>query len=163
MADTTPPNGSDTPEARLAQLGIILPEPAAPIAAYVPAVEINGLLHISGQLPFHGSEVMTGRIGEDRDVEFGTVAARACGIMLIAQMKAALGSLDRVARIVKLGAFISSTPDFTDQPVVANGASNLMIDVFGDAGRHARSAVGVPVLPRGAAVEVDAIVAVRAL
>ncbi len=163
MADTTPSNGSDTPEARLAQLGIILPEPAAPIAAYVPAVEINGLLHISGQLPFHGSEVMTGRIGEDRDVEFGTVAARACGIMLIAQMKAALGSLDRVARIVKLGAFISSTPDFTDQPVVANGASNLMIDVFGDAGRHARSAVGVPVLPRGAAVEVDAIVAVRAL
>ena len=106
---------------------------------------------------------MTGRIGEDRDVEFGTAAARACGIMLIAQMKAALGSLDRVARIVKLGAFISSTPDFTDQPVVANGASNLMIDVFGDAGRHARSAVGVPVLPRGAAVEVDAIVAVRAL
>lgn len=163
MADTILPNGSDTPEARLAQLGIILPEPAAPIAAYVPAVEVNGLLHISGQLPFHGGNVMTGRIGEDRDVEFGTAAARACGIMLIAQMKAALGSLDRVARIVKLGAFISSTPDFTDQPVVANGASNLMIDVFGDAGRHARSAVGVPVLPRGAAVEVDAIVAVRAL
>lgn len=163
MADTILPNGSDTPEARLAQLGIILPEPAAPIAAYVPAVEVNGLLHISGQLPFHGGDVMTGRIGEDRDVEFGTAAARACGIMLIAQMKAALGSLDRVARIVKLGAFISSTPDFTDQPVVANGASNLMIDVFGDAGRHARSAVGVPVLPRGAAVEVDAIVAVRAL
>ncbi len=162
MANDTQTSKGDTPEARLAALGIVLPEPAAPIAAYVPAVEVNGLLHISGQLPFVGSEIMTGRVGEDRDTEFGAAAARACGIMLIAQMKAALGSLDRVVRVVKLGAFISSTADFTDQPVVANGASNLMIDVFGDAGRHARSAVGVPVLPRGAVVEVDAVVAVRA-
>ncbi|MFM7029178.1 MAG: RidA family protein [Chakrabartia sp.] len=150
-----------SPAARLAQLGISLPEPAAPIAAYVPTVEAGGLLHISGQLPFDGGTIMTGRIGEDRDAAFGEAAARACGIMLIAQMNAALGGLDRVVRIVKLGVFINSAADFTDQPGVANGASNLMIDVFGEAGRHARSAVGVPVLPRGAAVEVDAIVAVR--
>ena len=156
MADTT-----ETPDARLAQLGIDLPAPAAPIAAYVPTVEASGLLHISGQLPFVDGQVMTGRIGDDRDQAFGEAAARACGIMLIAQMKAALGSLDRVERIVKLGVFITSAPEFTDQPSVANGASNLMIDVFGDKGRHARSAVGVPALPRGAAVEIDAIVAVR--
>jgi len=156
MADTT-----ETPDARLAQLGIDLPAPAAPIAAYVPTVEASGLLHISGQLPFVDGQVMTGRIGDDRDQACGEAAARACGIMLIAQMKAALGSLDRVERIVKLGVFITSAPDFTDQPSVANGASNLMIDVFGDKGRHARSAVGVPALPRGAAVEIDAIVAVR--
>lgn len=154
-------NDTDTPEARLAALGIILPEPAAPIASYVPSVEVGGVIYISGQLPFVDGVVMTGRLGEDRDVEFGQAAARACGIMLVAQMKAALGSLDRVARIVKLGVFISSAGSFTDQPVVANGASDLMINVFGDLGRHARSAVGVPVLPRGAAVEIDAIVAVR--
>ncbi len=152
----------ETPAQRLARLGIVLPEPAAPIAAYVPTVEVGGLLHISGQLPFDQGQIMTGRIGEDRDLAFGEAAARACGIMLIAQMNAALGGLDRVARIVKLGVFINSANDFTDQPSVANGASNLMIDVFGDLGRHARSAVGVPVLPRGAAVEVDAIVAVHA-
>lgn len=151
----------DTPAERLATLGIVLPEPAAPIAAYVPTVEVNGLLHISGQLPFDKGEIMVGRIGEDRDVAYGEAAARACGVMLIAQMQAALGSLDRVARIVKLNVFINSDGRFTDQPTVANGASNLMIDVFGDNGRHARSAVGVPVLPRGAAVEVDAVVAVR--
>ena len=151
----------ESPGQRLAALGIVLPEPAAPIAAYVPTVEVNGLLHISGQLPFDKGEIMVGRIGEDRDATFGQAAARACGVMLIAQMQAALGSLDRVARIVKLNVFINSDGRFTDQPSVANGASNLMIDVFGDNGRHARSAVGVPVLPRGAAVEVDAVVAVR--
>lgn len=150
-----------SPEARLAELGLVLPEAAAPVAAYVPTVEASGLLHISGQLPFDNGEVMTGRIGDNRDQAYGEAAARACGLMLIAQMKAALGSLDRVVRIVKLGVFINSHADFTGQPLVANGASNLMIDVFGDAGRHARSAVGVPVLPRGAVVEVDAIVAIR--
>ncbi len=105
---------------------------------------------------------MTGRLGEDRDTDYGQRAARACGVMLLAQMKAALGSLDRVERIVKLGVFISSAATFTDQPKVANGASELMQDVFGEAGRHARSAVGVPVLPLGAAVEIDAVVAVKA-
>ncbi len=147
---------------RLAELGITLPEPAAPVAAYVPAVQAGNLLHISGQLPFDAGAVMTGRLGEDRDLAYGAAAARACGIMLLAQIKAALGSLDRVERIVKLGVFISSAATFTDQPKVANGASELMQDVFGEAGRHARSAVGVPVLPLGAAVEIDAVVAVKA-
>jgi enamine deaminase RidA (YjgF/YER057c/UK114 family) len=147
---------------RLAELGIELPQPAAPVAAYVPAVEANGLLHISGQLPFDEGELMLGRLGENRDLEYGQRAARRCGVMLLAQMRAALGSLDRVERVVKLGVFVNSAGDFTEQPKVANGASELMEQVFGEAGRHARSAVGVPVLPLGAAVEIDAVVAVRA-
>ncbi|MFZ2995604.1 RidA family protein [Sphingobium sp.] len=148
-------------EARLTELGITLPQPAAPVAAYVPAVEAGGLLHLSGQIAFTDGALMTGRLGEDRDLDYGVRAARACGLNLIAQMKAALGSLDRVERIVKLGAFISSAPSFTDQPKVANGASELMVEIFGDAGKHARSAVGVPVLPLGSVVEIDAIVLVR--
>lgn len=148
-------------EARLAEIGITLPEPVAPVASYVPAVEANGLLHISGQISLVDGQLMLGRLGEDRDLDYGVQAARACGLNLIAQMKAALGSLDRVERIVKLGAFINSAPTFTDQPKVANGASELMVEVFGEAGRHARSAVGVPVLPLGVAVEIDAIVLVR--
>ena len=154
---------TDHAATRLAELGITLPAPAAPVAAYVPAVEAGGLLHISGQLPFReDGSLITGRLGADLDTEHGRLAAERCGIMLIAQIRAALGgSLDRVERIVKLGAFIASDPHFTDQPKVANGASELMAAVFGDAGKHARSAVGVPVLPLGAAVEVDAIVAVR--
>ena len=148
---------------RLAELGITLPEPAAPVAAYVPAVEANGLLHISGQISVDDNgELIKGRLGEDLDVDAGTAAARRCGIMLIAQMKAALGSLERVERVVKLGAFVNSAASFTDQPKVANGASVLMQEVFGEAGRHARSAVGVPVLPLGVAVEIDAVVAVKA-
>lgn len=147
-------------ERKLEQLGLTLPEAAAPIAAYVPAVEAGGLLHISGQLPFKDGAVMTGRLGEDRDLAYGQEAAQRCGLMLVAQMKAALGGLDRVQRIVKLGVFINSAADFTDQPQVANGASELMVELFGDAGRHARAAVGVPSLPRGAAVEVDAVVEV---
>lgn len=148
-------------EARLQELGLTLPQAAAPVASYVPAVEAGGLLHISGQLPFEDGQVMTGRLGEDRDLDFGVRAAQKCGLMLIAQVKAALGSLDRVERIVKLGAFINSAGSFTDQPKVANGASDLMVQLFGEAGKHARSAVGVPVLPLGAAVEIDAIVAIR--
>ncbi|HEX5259351.1 MAG TPA: RidA family protein [Sphingomicrobium sp.] len=147
---------------RLAELDITLPEPAAPVAAYVPAVEIGGLLHISGQISVDANgNLILGRLGEDMNLERGVEAARRCGIMLIAQMKAALGSLDRVERIVKLGAFVNSAPSFTDQPKVANGASMLMQEVFGETGRHARSAVGVPVLPLGVAVEIDAIVAVK--
>jgi enamine deaminase RidA (YjgF/YER057c/UK114 family) len=148
---------------RLAELGITLPEPAAPVAAYVPAVEIGGLLHISGQISVDANGgLIVGRLGENMNLERGMEAARRCGIMLIAQMKAALGSLERVERIIKLGAFVNSAPSFTDQPKVANGASMLMQEVFGEAGRHARSAVGVPVLPLGVAVEIDAIVAVKA-
>ena len=147
---------------RLSELGITLPEPAAPVAAYVPAVEHGGLLHVSGQISFgEDGNLILGRLGEDMNLERGTQAARRCGIMLLAQIKAALGSLDRVERIVKLGVFVNSAPSFTDQPKVANGASELMQEVFGEAGRHARSAVGVAVLPLGVAVEVDAVVAVR--
>lgn len=147
---------------RLSELGITLPQPAAPVAAYVPAVEQDGLLHISGQISFaEDGTLIRGRLGDDLDLEAGQHAARRCGIMLLAQMAAALGSLDNVARIVKLGVFVNSAPSFTDQPRVANGASELMQDVFGEQGRHARSAVGVAVLPLGVAVEVDAIVAVK--
>jgi enamine deaminase RidA (YjgF/YER057c/UK114 family) len=148
-------------QARLEELGIELPAAAAPVAAYVPVVVTGNLAHVSGQLPFVGGQLVTGRLGEDVSLEEGTAAARACGLMILAQLQAALGSLDRVARIVKLGAFVNSAPDFTDQPKVANGASELMTEAFGEAGKHARSAVGVPVLPLGAAVEVDAIVEVR--
>lgn len=153
--------GAMSIESKLAELGIVLPEPAAPVAAYVPVVVHGGMAHVSGQLPFIDGHLVTGRLGEDVALEQGAAAARACGLMILAQLKAALGSLDRVERVVKLGAFVSSTGDFTDQPKIANGASELMAQVFGDAGKHARSAVGVPVLPLGAAVEVDAIVAVR--
>ncbi len=149
--------------AKLAELGLTLPEAAAPVAAYVPVVIAGGLAHVSGQLPFVEGRLVRGRLGEDVSLEEGYAAARACGLMLIAQLKAALGSLDRVERIVKLGGYVNSAADFTDQPKVVNGASELMVALFGDAGKHARSAVGVPTLPLGAAVEVDAIVAVRPL
>jgi enamine deaminase RidA (YjgF/YER057c/UK114 family) len=148
---------------RLAELGITLPKAAAPVASYVPAVEVGGLLHVSGQISFsEDGGLIKGRLGEDMELDAGAAAARRCGIMLLAQIKAALGSLDRVERIVKLGVFVNSAPGFTDQPKVANGASELMQEVFGEAGRHARSAVGVAILPLGVAVEIDAIVAVKA-
>jgi len=151
---------SDTPRSRLAALGIALPEAAAPVAAYVPAVLAGNLLHISGQVSFEEGKLLTGRLRDDRDVAFGIRAARACGLMLLAQIDKAVG-LDAVERIVKLGVFVCSAPGFADQPKVANGASELMEQVFGEAGRHARAAVGVAALPLGAAVEIDAIVAVR--
>jgi enamine deaminase RidA (YjgF/YER057c/UK114 family) len=144
---------------RLAELGIELPKPAAPVASYVPVVIAGGLAHVSGQLPFIDGALVTGRLGDNVDLDLGARAARACGLMILAQLDAALGSLDRIERVVKIGAFVNSATDFTDQPKVANGASDLMVEVFGDAGKHARSAVGVPVLPLGAAVEVDCIVA----
>ena len=146
---------------RLYDMGITLPEPAAPVASYVATVEHGGLLHISGQLPFVDGQIVKGRLGESVTLDDGVNAARACGIMILAQARAALGSLERVERVVKLGGFVNSTGDFVDQPKVVNGASDLMMAVFGENGRHARSAVGVPVLPLGAAVEVDAILAVR--
>jgi enamine deaminase RidA (YjgF/YER057c/UK114 family) len=148
-------------DARLAELGLTLPTPAAPVAAYVPVVIAGGLAHVSGQVSMKDGALIKGRLGEDVSLEDGVAAARACGLMILAQLKAALGSLDRVERIVKLGGFVNSSGDFTDQPKVINGASELMVAVFGDAGKHARSAVGVPALPLGVAVEVDAIVAIR--
>ena len=150
-----------TTAARLAELGITLPKAAAPVASYVPVVVHGGFAHVSGQLPFVDGQVVKGRLGDDVSVEAGQAAARACALMIVAQLEAA-GLLERVERIVKLGAFINCTADFTDQPEVANGASDLMEQVFGDAGKHARAAVGVPALPRGAAVEVDAVVALKA-
>lgn len=149
-------------ETRLEELGITLPQAAAPVASYVPVVVHGDLAFVSGQVSFVDGELLKGRLGEDVSLEDGIKAARGCGLMILAQLKAALGSLDRVERIVKLGGFVNSTPDFTDQPEVVNGASNLMLDVFGDAGKHARAAVGVPSLPRGVAVEVDAVVAIKA-
>ena len=146
---------------RLAELGIDLPQPAAPVAAYVPVVVSGGFAYVSGQVSSENGQMITGKLGADLDVEAGQKAARACGLMVLAQLKAALGSLDRVERIVKLGVFVNCTPDFTDQPKVGNGASELMQEVFGEAGRHARAAVGAPSLPLGVAVEVDAVVAVK--
>jgi enamine deaminase RidA (YjgF/YER057c/UK114 family) len=148
-------------DAKLAELGIILPAPAAPVAAYVPVVVAGGLAHVSGQLPFVGGVLVKGRLGESITIEEGYAAARACGLMILAQLKTKIGTLDRVAQVVKLGGFVNSTAEFIEQPKVVNGASELMAQVFGDAGVHARSAVGVPTLPLGVAVEVDAIFALR--
>ncbi|UXU75809.1 MULTISPECIES: RidA family protein [unclassified Paracoccus (in: a-proteobacteria)] len=141
-----------TIDTRLAQLGITLPDAPAPAANYVPYVISGNMLFVSGQI-----SALKGRLGDDLDVAQGAEAARGCGLSLLAQAKAALGSLDRVARVVRLGGFVNSTADFTDQPEVINGCSDLMVEVFGDKGRHARAAVSVPALPRGVAVEIDAI------
>ena len=145
-------------QARLDELGIVLPKAAAPVASYVPVVVHGGFAHVSGQVSIIDGQLVKGRLGEDLTVEQGIAAARACGLMILAQLEAA-GLFERVERIVKLGCFVNSTPDFTDQPKVANGASDLMVAVFGDRGKHARAAVGVPSLPLGVAVEVDAIIA----
>ena len=146
-------------EARLSQLGIDLPTPAAPVANYAPFTISGKLVFISGQVSLGPDGLITGKVGQDLDVEAAQIAARACGVNLIAQAKAACGGdLSRVARIIKLGGFVNCTPDFTDHPKVINGASDLMVEAFGDAGRHARAAVGAPSLPLGAAVEVDAVI-----
>ena len=147
--------------ARLEELGITLPEAAAPVASYQSIVITGNMAFLSGQLPFVDGEVVTGKLGDTVTLEQGQAAARACGIMILAQLQKA-GLLERVEQVVKLGGFVASTPDFTGQPQVVNGTSDLMAEVFGDAGKHARSAVGVPVLPRNAAVEVDAIIALKA-
>ena len=146
--------------ARLAELNITLPEAAAPVASYQAVVVSANMAYLSGQLPFVDGALVTGKLGGGVSPEDGNRAARACGLMILAQLEKA-GLLERVERIVKLGGFVASTADFSDQPKVVNGASDLMVDVFGVAGKHARSAVGVPVLPLDAAVEVDAIVAIR--
>lgn len=147
-------------EDRLAELGITLPQPAAPIANYVPSVLSGGLLHISGQVSVDETGGVKGVVGDDVDLEAAQAAARLCGVNLIAQMRIALGDLDRVKRVVKLGAFVQCGANFYDIPKVINGCSDLMVEVFGDAGRHARAAVGVYRLPLNFAVEVDAIVEV---
>ena len=150
-----------TVAAKLAELGITLPKAAAPVASYVPVVVSGGVAYVSGQIAFVDGTLMTGKLGADVSLEDGQRAARACGLLILAQLEAA-GLLEQVERVVKLGVFVSSAPDFFDHPKVANGASDLMEQVFGGAGQHARAAVGVAALPLNAAVEVDAIIALKA-
>jgi enamine deaminase RidA (YjgF/YER057c/UK114 family) len=147
------------PEARLQDLGLTLPAPLAPVANYVPFVRSGGLVHISGQVSIDAGGGVRGVVGEDVDIDRAIGAARLCGLNLVAQMKAAAdGDLSKVRRVVRLGGFVQAGPGFFEIPRVVNGASDLMVAVFGDAGRHARSAVGVYRLPMNFAVEVDAIV-----
>ncbi len=148
-----------TVEERLAALGISLPQPVAPVANYVPFVRSGSLVHISGQISIDAEGGIKGVVGEDVDLERGVAAAQLCGVNLIAQMKAACdGDLLRVKRVVKLNGFVQAGKAFFDIPKVVNGCSNLMVEAFGEAGRHARSAVGVYRLPLNFAVEVDAVV-----
>jgi enamine deaminase RidA (YjgF/YER057c/UK114 family) len=144
-------------EKKLADLGIALPTPAAPVANYVPFVRTGSLLFVSGQvcLGADGKLVAKGKLGESVSIEDGQIAARACAINLLAQVKAALGDLDKVVRVVRLGGFINSEPTFLDGPKVMNGASDLMVEALADKGRHARTTVGVAALPGDAAVEVE--------
>ncbi len=148
-----------TIDARLAELGIELPEAAAPAANYVPYVISGNLVFVAGQVTLlNGEFKFVGKLGQEFGVDEGYQAARLCGLNLIAQAKAAAGGdLDRIKRVVRLGGFVNSTPDFTDQPKVVNGASDLMAEVFGEAGQHARAAVSAVSLPLGVAVEVDGI------
>lgn len=143
---------------RLAELGLELPAVAKPVAAYVPAVVTGNLVFTAGQLPFvSGTLAATGKFGAGLATEDGPGLARICALNALAAAESVIGSLDRVTRVVKVVAFVASTPDFTGQPGVANGASELLGQIFGDAGQHARSAVGVPVLPLDAPVEVELI------
>jgi enamine deaminase RidA (YjgF/YER057c/UK114 family) len=150
-------------DARLRAIGLVLPEAAAPVANYLPVAIHGGLAAVSGQLPRDGAGLVTGRVGAGLDVEAGRIAARACGLAILAQLRQALGGdLGRVRRCLQLTGFVSAAPEFVDHPAVINGASDLMVEVFGEAGRHARAAVGAATLPLGAAVEVAAIFAVDA-
>lgn len=147
-----------TVEKRLAELGIVLPEPVAPVANYVPFVRTGNFLVVSGQLCLdtEGKLVAKGQLGGGVSIDEGIKAARACSINILAQLKAGIGDLDKIARVVRLGGFINSAPGFPDGPKVMNGASDLMVAVFGDKGRHARTTIGVAALPLDAAVEVEA-------
>lgn len=149
-------------EARLAALGVELPEPARPVASYVPACVHQDLLFISGQLPFTaGGELIRGRLGDGLAVVEGQEAARRAALQILAQAKAALGDLARLGRCLRLTGYVNATPGFTEHPAVINGASDLIAQALGEAGRHTRAAVGVAGLPLGAAVEVDALFAIR--
>jgi enamine deaminase RidA (YjgF/YER057c/UK114 family) len=149
-------------EQRLSAIGVTLPTPTAPVANYVPCVRSGSVIYISGQVSVDAAGGVRGVVGEDVDMDKAVAAARLCGVNLIAQMKAACdGDLDRVVRVVKLGGFVQAGPAFFEIPKVINGCSDLMVEAFGDAGRHARSAVGVYRLPMNFAVEVDAVVEIR--
>ena len=148
-------------EQNIAALGLSLPTAAAPIANYVPACVVGNLLYISGQLSREASgHLITGKLSAGVDVAKGRDAAKACALHILAQAKTALGSLDRIERVVKLTAFVNSAPNFTDHPQVVNGCSDLLVEILGDKGRHTRSAVGVAALPLDAAVEIEAIIAI---
>lgn len=150
-------------EARLAELDLELPPTPSPVASYIPVVVAGGFAFLSGQVPLSDGKLLwSGKVGADVDVETAAVAARRCALQALAVLRGELGSLDRVRRIVKLTVFVASAPGFTEQPKVANGASDLLADVFGELGRHARSAVGVPELPLGAPVEVEMVAEVSA-
>jgi enamine deaminase RidA (YjgF/YER057c/UK114 family) len=141
---------------RLSELGIELPPVAAPVASYVPVVVANGFAFVSGQVAMEaGKPIYRGRLGEEVSLEEGAAAARRCALQTLAALKAELGSLDRIARIVKLTVWVAATEDFTDQPKVANGASDVLGEIFGDVGKHARAAVAAPALPLGVPVEVE--------
>ncbi len=149
---------ADRIEARLRELDLTLPDAPAPAANYVPWVRTGDLVFVSGQISQDSGGLIRGRLGADMDAAAGAAAARRCAVSLLAQVRAACGGdLDRVVRAVKLTGFVNSTPDFTDQPKVINGCSDLLVEVFGDAGRHARSAVSAASLPLGVAVEIEAI------
>lgn len=151
-----------TIEAKLAELGVTLTEASPPQANYVPSVQCGNTLYVSGQISQGPDGLVTGRLGDGVSIEEGAAAARLCAISLLTQVKAACGGdLDRLVRIVKLTAFVNSAPKFTDQPKVANGASDFLVGVLGDAGRHARSAVGVAALPLDVAVEIEGIFEVK--
>jgi enamine deaminase RidA (YjgF/YER057c/UK114 family) len=148
-----------TVDKKLSELGIVLPTPATPVANYIPFVRVGSLLFVSGQICLDGSGklVAKGKLGAGVSLEDGQKAARACGINVLAQVKAAIGDLDKIKQVVRLGGFINSDPGFLDGPKVMNGASDLMVAVLGDKGRHARTTVGVAVLPADAAVEVEGV------
>ncbi len=146
-----------TPEEKLDALGIELPAPMKPVATYVPYVITGNLLYVSGQVSATADGRILGRLGENMELSAGQHAARICGINLIAQCKAAVGDLSRIKRVVKLGGFVNAAPNFVDIPQVVNGCSDLMVEVFGEAGKHARAAVACPTLPLGVAVEVDGV------
>lgn len=156
MSEANPKNA----EATLAKMGITLPEAPAPAASYLPFTQTGNLLMTAGQIAVNADKefVATGIVGADVDLETAQACARQCAINIMAQIKAVTGGLERVKKIVKLTVFVASTPEFTNQHLVANGASEFMAEVFGEAGRHARSAVGVPCLPLGSPVEIEAIV-----
>ena len=149
---------SEQIEQKLSQMGITLPDAPAPAANYVPFVQVGNMLYVSGQISQNTDGLIKGKLGDDMDVAQGVQAAAACAVALLAQVKAACGGdLDQLARVVKLSGFVNSTPDFTEQPQVINGASNLLGEVLGEAGKHARAAVSAAALPLGVAVEIEGI------
>ena len=153
---------SNAYESRLTDLGVTLPDAPAPAANYVPYVIVGDMVYISGQISNGSDGLIIGKLGENMDVAAGAAAAKTCALGLVAQLKAACdGDLSRLVRVVKLGGFVNSTPDFTDQPKVINGASDFLVELFGEAGRHARAAVSAAALPLGVAVEIEGIFQIK--